>query len=287
MIRLAFSTNAYSRFTLDEAVADIAAAGYGGVELIVDRPHLWPAEFSRDHAEKFRARLDALGLRISNLNANCTAGYFRDAPPEPFFEPSLVSPQEHMRADRLAAIAQTLSIAAWLGASNISITSGRLLIPPKEAWRVLVESLKRICGLAEQVGQPGQPGGIRIGIETEPALFIETSAELAELIGRVGSPLLGANLDLGHVFVNGESAQQAVSLLPGRIWNVHIEDLPGRKHYHMVPGTGTYDFPAAHAALAAAGYDRFATVELYTCSADPGGAARAALPVLQQAGFSR
>jgi sugar phosphate isomerase/epimerase len=286
MIRLAFSTNAYSRFSVDDAVADIAAAGYGGVELLVDRPHIWPSEFSQAQAERFRARLDTLGLRISNLNANCTSGYFSDAPPEPFFEPSLVSPQERMRADRMTNIAKTLQIAGWLGASNISITSGRLLIPPTEAWPILVESLKRVCDLAGQVGQPGLPGGIRVGIETEPALFIETSAELADLIGRVGSPLLGANLDLGHVFVNGESAQQAVSLLAGRIWNVHIEDLPGRKHYHMIPGTGTYDFPAAHKALAAAGYDRFATVELYTCSTDPGAAARAALPVLQRAGFS-
>ena len=281
MITLAFSTNAYSRFSVDDAVADIAAAGYGGVELLADKPHIWPPEFSQSQAEQFRARLNALGLTISNLNANCTFGYFRDAPPEPFFEPSLVSPQEQMRADRMTNIAKTLQIASWLGAYNISITSGRLLIPPKDAWRVLIESLKRVCDLAEKAG------GIRVGIETEPALFIETSAELAEVIARVGSPLLGANLDLGHVFVTGESAAQAVGLLAGRIWNVHIEDLPGRKHYHMIPGTGTYDFHAAHAALTAAGYDRFATVELYTCSADPGAAARGALPALLRAGFSR
>ena len=279
MIPLAFSTNAYGRFSVKHAIADIAAAGYTGIELLADQPHIWPLTFTKAHAEKLRAQLDALGLRISNLNANCTFGYFRDAPPEPFFEPSLVSPLEKMRADRLVFIEMTLQIASWLGASNISITSGRLLIPPADAWRVLVENLKRVCERAELAG------GIRVGIETEPALFIETSAELAEVLSRVGSPLLGANLDLGHVYVSGESAADAVSQLKGRIWNVHIEDLPGRKHYHMVPGTGSYDFPAAYRALADAGYDRFATVELYTCAADPGGAARAALPALNAAGF--
>ncbi|MDD4890670.1 MAG: sugar phosphate isomerase/epimerase [Phycisphaerae bacterium] len=279
MIPLAFSTNAYGRFSLDEAVADIAAAGYAGIELLGDKPHIWPPTFTQADAAKLRARLDSLGLSISNINANCTFGYFRDAPPEPFFEPSLVSPQQKMRDDRLVFIELTLQIASWLGAKNISITSGRLLIPPKEAWRVLVENLKRVCDRAAAAG------GIRIGIETEPALFIETSAELAEVIDRVGSPLLGANLDLGHVFVMGESPADAISKLKGRIWNVHIEDLPGRKHYHMIPGTGSYDFAAAYRALSAAGYDRFATVELYTCGDNPGAAARAAVPPLKAAGF--
>ncbi len=280
MIQLAFSTNAYSRHTLDEAVEDIAAAGYAGIELLADKPHIWPPTFSQSHAEKLRARLGELGLGISNINANCTFGYFRDAPPEPFFEPSLVSPNDHMRADRMVFIELVLEIAAWLGAENISITSGRLLIPPDDAWRVLVENLKTVCERADSVG------GIKVGIETEPGLFIETSDELAELIERVDSPLLGANLDLGHAHVGGESAADAVGKLAGRIWNCHIEDLPGTKHYHLIPGRGDYDFAAAREALESAGYDRYATVELYTCSANPQEAAREGLPTLTAAGFT-
>lgn len=279
MIPLAFSTNAYTRHALDEAVEDIAEAGYAGVELLADKPHIWPPIFSRSDADTLRARLETLGLGISNINANCTFGYFRDAPPEPFFEPSLVSPDTNLRADRLVFIELALEIAAWLGARNISITSGRLLIPPEEAWRVLEENLKVVCDRADKVG------GIRVGIETEPGLFIETSDELAELIERVDSPLLGANLDLGHAHVGGESAADAVGKLAGRIWNVHIEDLPGNKHYHLIPGRGDYDFAAARAALESAGYDGYATVELYTCSANPQQAARESLPILTAAGF--
>ncbi len=279
MIRLAFSTNAYTSMSVDDAVGDIAAAGYQGVELLADKPHLWPPTFTQGDAERLRGRLDGLGLGLSNVNANCTFGYFRDPPPEPFFEPSLVSPDPRMRADRLAYIELTLQIASWLGAANISITSGRLLIPPDRAWGVLTENLLRVCDRAEQAG------GIRVGIETEPGLFIETSAELAELISRVGSPLLGANLDLGHAHVGGETAAEAVGRLTDRIWNVHVEDLPGRKHYHLVPGEGDYDFKAARRALVEGGYDRYATVELYTCADRPGQAARQALPVLRAAGF--
>ena len=62
-------------------------------------------------------------------------------------------------------------------------------------------------------------------------------------------------------------------MLAGRIWNLHVEDIPGRKHYHMIPGEGTLDWPALRAALEAIHYDRFLTVELYTHTADPQAAA--------------
>jgi sugar phosphate isomerase/epimerase len=67
-----------------------------------------------------------------------------------------------------------------------------------------------------------------------------------------------------------------VKLLAGRIWNVHLEDLPGGKHYHLAPGEGDFPFAEAKAALAAAGYDGWLTWEIYTATADPDAAARKA-----------
>ena len=53
-----------------------------------------------------------------------------------------------------------------------------------------------------------------------------------------------------------------VQMMRDRIWNLHVEDLPGRKHYHMIPGEGTFDWPTLKTALESIGYDRFLTVEL-------------------------
>src|SRR4051812_41287707 len=39
MIRLAFSTNAFKKNTLAEAIGEIARIGYGGVEIMADVPH--------------------------------------------------------------------------------------------------------------------------------------------------------------------------------------------------------------------------------------------------------
>ncbi len=42
-MQLAFSSNAYLNYPLEETVARIAALGYRGMELLADVPHAWPA----------------------------------------------------------------------------------------------------------------------------------------------------------------------------------------------------------------------------------------------------
>jgi sugar phosphate isomerase/epimerase len=267
-MKLAFSTNAYTRFSLEEALHGIRQAGFKGVEILADKPHAYPDDIDAALTASIVQTLEKLELTVSNVNANCSFGYWRDAPPEPFFEPSLISPDDKLRADRQRLIAKAMEFAAAVGARNISITSGRLLggMPPARAAKVFVESIKPLLEKAETLE-------IDIGIECEPGLYIEYMAELRDWCSRLGSRRLGANLDIGHSVVIGESIADVISMMKGRIWNLHIEDLPGRKHYHMIPGEG--DFPWKHLkeTLESIRYERFATVELYTQTADPQAAA--------------
>lgn len=274
-MKLAFSTNAFTRHSLAEALIAIAECGYAGVEILADKPHWYPDRFDPAVADGIAGQLRDLNLAVSNINANCTFGYWRDAPPEPFFEPSLISPDPRLRADRIQMILNTLDFAHAVGAANISVTSGKALptMPPEKAMRQLHESLHPVLERAEKLQ-------VRVGIESEPMLFIEWAAELRELIDRVGSRMLGANLDIGHSVVLGEDIAATVKLLDGRIWNCHVEDIPGRKHYHLIPGTGNLDWQGLKKALVAAKYDRFLTVELYTCVDHPREAAEQSIAFL-------
>ncbi len=274
-MKLAFSTNAFGRHTLNEALGAIAGAGYAGVEILADKPHWYPEVFDAGVAEGVRGELARLGLAVSNVNANCTFGYWSDAPPEPFFEPSLISPDAKLRADRVRMIQNTLQFAKVIGAENISITSGKALptMPPEKAMRQLRESLEPVLELAEELQ-------VRVGIECEPMLFIEWATELRELIDTMGSGMLGANLDIGHSVVLGEDVAATLKLLGDRIWNCHIEDIVGRKHYHLIPGQGTIDWGKLKAALVTVNYKRFLTVELYTYPDRPGEAARESMAFL-------
>jgi len=263
-MKLAFSTNAYTRHSLTDALAGIKAAGFAGVEILADVPHAYPPQITPALTASVTKRLEQLGLAVSNINCNCSFGYWKDAPPEPYFEPSLISPNSRHRADRTAMILRTLEFAEDVGARNISITSGRTLggMPPDKAAIQFAESIKPILDRADSLG-------IDVGIECEPGLFLEHVAELREWIDRLGHPRFGANLDIGHSVVIGEAIADAVHLLSSRIWNLHVEDLPGRKHYHMIPGEGTFDWQTLKKALQEIKYDRFLTVELYTHTEKP------------------
>ncbi len=258
-MKLAFSTNAYTRFPLVEALRGIRRAGFGGVEILADVPHAYPDAIDANLTSEVKRELEALGLAVSNVNVNCSFGYWKDAPPEPYFEPSLISPNPQHRADRTRLILKALEFARDVGAANVSITSGRMLggMPPEPAARQFAESIRPILDRADRLG-------VDVGIECEPGLYLEYVSELREWIDRLGHPRLGANLDVGHSQVIGESIPDAVKLLGDRIWNLHVEDIPGRKHYHLIPGQGTLDWGGLKRALVEVGYARFLTVELYT-----------------------
>ncbi|MGH7178100.1 MAG: sugar phosphate isomerase/epimerase family protein [Tepidisphaeraceae bacterium] len=276
-MKLAFSTNAYTRFGLETALRDIAAAGFAGAEILADAPHAYPDQIDARLVHQVRRVLDETGLAVSNVNCNCSFGYWKDAPPEPYFEPSLISPDPRHRADRTRLILRAMEFAREIGANNISITSGRCLagMPPDQAAGQFAESIKPILDRAESLG-------IDVGVECEPGLLIEFVSELRGWIDRLGSLRLGANLDIGHSQVMSESIPGAIRSLAGRLWNLHVEDIPGRKHYHLIPGRGTIDWTGVAEALRGIGYSRFATVELYTCTADPQFAARESLQFLSR-----
>jgi sugar phosphate isomerase/epimerase len=276
-MKLAFSTNAYTRFSLTDALEGIKSAGFEGVEILADKPHAYPEDINPALINDVNRTLERLELKVSNVNCNCSFGYWKDAPGEPYFEPSLISPIAKHREDRSRMILKTLDFAQKIGARNISITSGRCLggMPPDSATKQFRESILPILDRADALG-------VDVGIELEPGLFLEWAYELREWIHQLKHPRFGANLDVGHSHVLGENITEVIDELAGSIWNLHVEDLPGRKHYHMIPGEGDYDWKPLHRALVDIEYDRFATVELYTHTQDPQTAANKSFAFLNQ-----
>lgn len=276
-MRIAYSTNAYTRTDLDSAIRAVSQLGFDGIELLCDRPHWFPGAVDAAEQDRVAALVRDCGLAISNLNVNTASGYYQPGPCESTFGPSLSHPDARLRGWRQAYSIEALKIAQRIGAPCISVTSGSPTpgISLQASKDLLVDSLAHICAAAEALG-------VRVGVEYEPGLLVERATELAEIIDRVGSPALGANLDIGHSFLDGESPEEAVALLAGRIWNVHVEDIAGRKHYHLVPGDGELPFERYFAALRQAGYDGFLTVELYTFPEAPDEAGRRSLEFLRR-----
>jgi fructoselysine 3-epimerase len=275
-MRLAFSTNAFVRFSVVEAVEKIAAMGYEGVEILADAPHLYPHSVSAADLKKLTAVLKRSGLKVANLNANTAMGYYGRTFWEPLFEPSLANPDDAARRWRVDYSKRCLDLAAIFECRNVSITSGRTVpgSDPETSFRLLRESLEEVLEHAEKVG-------VRVGIEYEPGLLVERYEELQALIAVIASPCLGANLDFGHSHVLGEDPESVVAGLAARIFHIHIEDIRSRKHYHLIPGLGEIDFRGIFEILERHGYDGFATVELYTYPQEPEAAARRSIAYLR------
>ena len=275
MITLAFSTNAYTNFSLPEACDRIAAAGYEAVEILADVPHAYPLTYSEHQARRLKERLDGLGLRPVAINANTAMGYFNPVPKNLTFEPSLISADEVRREDRIALIRRAMALANHLESPVVTITTGQALSgEPAEGLR------DRLLAGLEQVVQAADLAGVDVAIEPEPGQFIETSADLKALLDDVDHPRLGANLDVGHAWCAGDDPAEAVRLLGQHLKHLHLEDIKDRRHYHLIPGLGEMDFKAIRRALDAVGYSAAAAVELYTYKDDPDRAAAEAFRAL-------
>ncbi|AFM26977.1 sugar phosphate isomerase/epimerase family protein [Desulfomonile tiedjei] len=274
-MKLSFSTNAFVRRSIVQAVESIAAIGYPGIELLADSPHLYADSVSESELSKLASVLDRTGLEVANINANTAVGYYGRDFWEPLFEPSIANPDPDLRRWRLDYSKKCIDMAQVLNARCVSLTSGKLVpgTPPDESLGLLIASLEELVTYAEKKA-------IRIGIEYEPGLIVECCEELAELLDRIDSPYLGANLDLGHSHVLKEDSRAVLRTLGKRVFHVHIEDIRKRKHYHLIPGTGDIDFPNLFAGLRSIGYTGFTTVELYTYPHEPETAAEQAFRYL-------
>ena len=116
-MKLAYSSNAYRKCTIHEAIARTAACGYRGIELMADMPHAWPATTSDDELDRIRESLARGDLSISNINAfmmNAVAD-----PRQPYWHPSWIEPDHHYRQIRIEHTKRALSLARDPGARSM------------------------------------------------------------------------------------------------------------------------------------------------------------------------
>ena len=122
MIDLAFSTNAFKKNTLEEAIEAIARIGYGGVELMADVPHALPRDMDQQRIARVRERLKQLGLTVSNVNA-FTLFACGDT-----YHPTWIEDDESKRRTRIEHTLKTIELAKQFEARTISLQPGGPLI---------------------------------------------------------------------------------------------------------------------------------------------------------------
>jgi len=275
MTRLAFSTNAFKKNSLAQAVDAIADIGYTAAEIMADVPHAHPQTFTTEQRAALKKQLQQRRLTVSNINA-FTLFACGDT-----YHPTWIENDPAQRELRIAHTLAAIQLASDLGAKTVSLQPGGPLIGTnmtrKTAAERFAEGLGRVLPLAKQLH-------ITLAIEPEPGLFIQDSAEYLDFKSTFfkHEDQIKMNCDIGHLFCVGEDPAEVIHRLASHIAHVHVEDIgKNRVHQHLTPGKGVIDFQSIFSALNDIRYTGPATVELYPYETTAAGVAKLAFEHLE------
>lgn len=274
-MKLAFSSNAYLHFSIEQTIEKIAALGYAGLEILADVPHAWPAGLLGPRIDSIRHALDRHKIAISNINAfmmNAVAD-----PRQPYWHPAWNEPYAPYRAIRREHTKRALQLAHELGAPHITTEPGGPAFEgqsSEQAATLFYDELMPCVEVAERLQ-------VGLLIEPEPELLIEKFDQYLNFVERIQSPLVGLNFDIGHAYCVSEDPEKWMAKMAPYTRHYHFEDIAAtRVHKHLIPGRGAIDFAAVLQEIAATGYDGWLTVELYPYIDEPDTAALEAFEYL-------
>ena len=276
----AYSTNAFVKYSFLESLKKIAGLGFKGVEIMGDRPHLYPPDFKDTDMARVKETLETHRLNVTNLNS-FTLFAVGDT-----YLPSWIEPDKDRRDIRVRHTLDCLKKADELGCKNISVPPGGPLdgMSRDAAMSLFHQGLEQVIPLAEELG-------VKILVEPEPDLLMENTPEFKSFVRDVRSSAVGLNFDIGHFFCAGEDPSAAFEELFEWVGHVHVEDIAAsRVHNHLIAGHGAIRFIDIFKTMARLDYQGDISLELYPYVDTPEAAGRESLeylrPIFEESGLN-
>lgn len=239
--RLTASTNSFHPYSLEDALAGIAAAGVTSVEL--SSVPGW-TEHVRRHAGPEEVGYVKDKLEEYGLTAVSLAGHS-----------DLVSDTG------VAEFRRALELGRLLGVSMVTTsTGGHDASSEGDLAEQRAQFLRRIGPLCDEAAELG----ITICFETHGGL-LATGAMAVELLDAIGKENTGINYDPGNViYYGGERPEQDILRCADRVVHMHVKDqIGGQGNWNFpVVGTGEVDFSAIFAQLDRVGFNGPASIEV-------------------------
>lgn len=239
--RLAASTNSYHTYSLEEALAGIAGAGFSTVEL-TSVPG-WTEHVRRNASDEEIGHVKDL-LRQYGLTAVSLSGHS-----------DLVSDAG------VTEFRKALNLCRKLGIAMITTSTGGHDASSEGALdEQRAQFLERIGPLCDEAAADG----ITICLETHGGL-LATGEMAADLIRQIGKPNIGINYDAGNVIFYGDTRpEEDIKRAAPLVKHMHIKDQIGGAgvwHFPTV-GTGEVDYRQIFATLDEVGFEGPCSVEI-------------------------
>ncbi|MCP3915388.1 MAG: sugar phosphate isomerase/epimerase [bacterium] len=265
MFRIGYNTNGLAHHRVLDALRLVAELGYEAVAITPDVCGLDPFHLVREEVQDTRRWAEDLGLELS---IETGARYLLDARRKHY--PTLLEDDAAARARRVDFLVRSVELAHELGASVVSLWSGRapsgiVCEDPRAAVGEREAVLDRLASGLEVVLGHAREAGVQVAFEPEPGMFIERPSGYGDLVARMGAAAdeLGLCLDVGHLLVTGDlPVAKLVREWAPRLVHVHLDDIAGGVHEHCMFGMGELDLPETLGALIDIEFDGQAAVEL-------------------------
>ncbi len=274
---LGYGTNGFGDHPLPLALDVLDELGYDAVALTLGFPHLDPFASSAD--DDVAAAAD----RIARMRGGSGAAVVIETgtrfllDPWTKHSPTLVDREAEVRLRYLEC---AVDVAAALGARCVSFFAG--ILPagdrPTEGWARLRDRIPRLL-------EHARARGVRLSLEPEPGMLVETVADALRLHAQLGEPTeLGITVDVGHcLVVEPDGAAGALLAAAPLLANVQLDDMPRTHHEHRPFGEGDLDLRLVLSTLADVGYTGVAAVELPRHSHDAPNLAIQSIDALREA----
>ena len=243
-------------------------AGFDGIELALSARGEVSMSSTESEMKALRDASKRIGITINSLATGL------------FWQYSLTSNRADIRDKAMTLVRKQLERARWLGADCILVCPGTVgvdfkpdevvpdaqsieffagseVIPYEIAWDRSLSALRELAPEAEKQG-------VSIGVENIWNKFLLSPLEFRSFIDAVGSPRVGAFVDVANMLAFGYP-EQWISILGTRIKKVHFKDY--RRAVGSLAGfvdllAGDVNWPAVIEALDKVGYEGWANAEM-------------------------
>ncbi|MGQ9631728.1 MAG: sugar phosphate isomerase/epimerase family protein [bacterium] len=246
MMKIGYRTASFGDSPLENTLDILAEAGCQGVELCFEQVELNPLDIVKSGPERIKSLLDSKGLEIASVSLH--TDFVND-------------PRNY------CGLMDAIGAAQQLCCGILIVSSGRLDRGAKDRQ---MSALK--CRL-EGLLRAAEGEDICLAIEPEPDLILESTEDALKLLEDMKSPTLKVNFDVGHAHCTDPNVLKSIRDLGPNIVHVHLEDIRGKVHRHLIPGEGEINLPAVIDALNSIGFDGYCTIDLFDVE-DPVAAAR-------------
>ena len=229
----------------EQAVAQLAAAGYRSIQLMATPPHFDPWRSDAERTKRLRTLIERYGLSLLALDLASS-------------DINLASPAPAVVDFAVAAYSSAIDRARELGAQWICVGSGRRhALLPKANERLMTSFRAAFARIHDKA----QRAGIPIILENHPQGLLASAADIARFLDEEGYTDTQVIYDVANAVAIREDPVAGLQALWRRVGIIHLSDSPMGQWRHDPIGSGEIDFSAIASLLKRSDYSGTVVLE--------------------------